>query len=189
MIYCTSSFGLSNLAAMQFKGLGSQRKWWSADHWCVISEILMSQMWVHWLQETSEQNGEYHHHQAQCSLFSHWNKAQPEQSATCRVFRELGQFSKILFPAFTEKLNSCDLFQACEQLQFCSAKHGCAFPNSKSFNNHKDELCQILEASTLTRMCFTNIRGYQESTATITLRWQTNKYCQSGISVCNRAWT
>jgi hypothetical protein len=48
--------------------------------------------------------------------------------------------------------------------------HGCAFPNSKSFSNHKDELCQILEASTIIRMCFTNIRGYQKSTATITLR-------------------
>jgi hypothetical protein len=38
-------------------------------------------------------------------------------------------------------------------------------------------------------MCFTNIRGYQKSTATITLRWQTNKYCQYRISVGNHAWT
>jgi hypothetical protein len=31
MLYCTSSFGLSKLAAMQFKGLESPRKWQSAD--------------------------------------------------------------------------------------------------------------------------------------------------------------
>jgi hypothetical protein len=166
MLYRTSSFGLSNLAAMQFKGLGSPRKWQSADHRCMISEILMSQMCVHWLQETSDQNRDYHHHQAQCSLFSHWNKAQPEQSATCRVFRELGQCSKILFSAFTEKLNSCDLFQACEQLQFCSAK----LANTQELADHMDVLSQIAKASTITRMCFTNIRGYQKSTATITLR-------------------
>jgi hypothetical protein len=97
---------------------------------------------------------------------------------------------------WASSVRSCSQRLQKSSIHVTSFKHvnscNSALPNlriPRSFADHMDVLSQIAKASTITRMCFTNIRGYQKSTATITLRWQTNKYCQSRISVCNRAWT
>lgn len=128
----------------------------------MISEILMSQMCVHWLQETSEQNGEYHHHQAQCTGTKlNLSRVQPAESSenwasSVRSCSQCLQKSSIHVTSF-KHVNSCNS----------------ALPNlpiARRFADHMDVLSQIAKASTITRMCFTNIRGYQKSTATITLR-------------------